>query len=532
MRHNISTVFLILAVCWPTTTAFSQTGKRDFIPSSAMAAVFLKPQDALAQPSMELVPREIISAFGKQELGFDPLEITDATLLIDSFSDLDEPPGFALVLQFASPQRLSEKIIGNLEKGELNGKPVYRSDRRAPVFYLPNERTLFIGMEPMIVKMQSAAGASSELISLIGQNESPAHLQLLMVMEPIRGMIKENLPLAQQIPPPFQSFLELPDLIGNVVAEVDFSEKSSAQLKIGAVNDQAAQKIDEMVRQAITMGTQMILAQVSEQMQGQSPELQTAVQQYINRVGKYFETGFRPQIEGSNLVFRAEEQSQLTAMATIGVLTGLLLPAVQQVREAARRTESMNNLRQIALAFHNYESAFGRFPQNIVADDGTPLLSWRVAILPFMEQNALYDQFHLSEPWDSEHNLPLLDHMPDIYQNSNVMLDNKTVYQGFVGPGTVFEGGKVRFRDILDGTSNTILCVESDMDTAVEWSRPADLPFDPDQPVAGVGSLRPNGFNASLCDGSVRLIHTSIDQEVLHNLIQMNDGNVINMDDQ
>ncbi len=79
----------------------------------------------------------------------------------------------------------------------------------------------------------------------------------------------------------------------------------------------------------------------------------------------------------------------------------------------------MNNLKQIGLAMHNYESTFGTFPPAYIADKATgkPLLSWRVAILPFLEQDALYKQFHLDEPWDSAHNKTLIARMPPVYRS-------------------------------------------------------------------------------------------------------------------
>ena len=511
--------------------AFAQETGEDLIPSSAMAALFLKPRDALMQPSMELVPREVITAYGKQELGFDPMDISTAMVLVDTVQDTDEPPGFAAVLQFESPPVLSQKVTRNMEKGELNGKTVYRAGDMPPMLLVLDDRTMIFGSEPFVRKMESATGANSELISLIRENNSPAHFKAFFVMEPVRGLINENLPPAERIPPPFQDFLKLPNLTKNVVAEIDFSENSYSLMKIGAVDAAAAGQIDNMMKKGLEMGKQMLLAEVANQTRNQSPAVQEAIEQYINRVAAYLQAHSWPKVEGSDLVFRQEGQAGVTSMATIGILTGLLLPAVQQVREAARRTSSMNNLRQISLAFLNYESAYRHLPGNIEAEDGTPLLSWRVAILPFMEESALYEQFHLDEPWDSEHNIQLLDQMPMIYRNPNVDLFNQTVYQGFSGPGTMFERGKMRIAEVTDGTSNTILCVESDPESAVEWSRPSDLPFDPEQPIRGVGNLRPAGFNAAFVDGSVQLISPSIDQRMLRLLIQRNDGGAIRYDD-
>src|SRR5207249_2796575 len=84
-------------------------------------------------------------------------------------------------------------------------------------------------------------------------------------------------------------------------------------------------------------------------------------------------------------------------------------------RIAGRRTVSQNNLKQIGLAMHNYHDTYRHFPPQALTDkNGKPLLSWRVAVLPFIEQDNLYRQFKLDEPWDSEHNRKLLERMPKL----------------------------------------------------------------------------------------------------------------------
>jgi RNA polymerase sigma factor (sigma-70 family) len=114
-------------------------------------------------------------------------------------------------------------------------------------------------------------------------------------------------------------------------------------------------------------------------------------------------------------------------------------PEDQADRQAnsAQRGQSMNHLRQIMIAIHNYHDAYNYLPADIRDKDGKPLLSWRVALLPFIEYDALYRQFKLDEPWDSEHNLKLLAHMPAPYRVGIEPKDSThTYYQAFAGPGT------------------------------------------------------------------------------------------------
>ena len=240
------------------------------------------------------------------------------------------------------------------------------------------------------------------------------------------------------------------------------------------------------------------------------------------------EDQMRPTRNQKTILFEAKNQGgQISNVAVIGTLTAMLLPAVQQAREAARRTSSMNNLKQIGLAFHNYFEVHRKFPSNIRDKNGRPLLSWRVAILPYLEESKLYEEFHLDESWDSEHNIQLLSKMPHVFANPNLELENRTVYLGFEGNDTAFGDKPIGFAQILDGTANTILAVEANEDAAVNWSAPQDIPFDPALDVNAVGNLRPGGFNALLLDGSVRFFPNSIEQQALKNWIQKSDGNIV-----
>ena len=224
-----------------------------------------------------------------------------------------------------------------------------------------------------------------------------------------------------------------------------------------------------------------------------------------------------------------------SGQATAGIVTGaigilmmpclvaLLLPAVQSAREAARRAQCVNNMKQIGLAMYNYQSNYGTFPPSYTTDaDGKPLLSWRVLILPYLEQNDLYEQFELSEPWDSPANQTLLSSMPDVFKcPSEPGLENGlTSYEVLVGPGTIFENGRATdIAEITDGTASTLLVAESP--DHVEWTSPQDVAYVPGGRVA-VGSSHPRGYNALFADGSVQFqqpasMPNSIDQIAVRN---------------
>jgi uncharacterized protein (TIGR03067 family) len=204
----------------------------------------------------------------------------------------------------------------------------------------------------------------------------------------------------------------------------------------------------------------------------------------------------------------------------------------EKLKLAAAKAQSENNLKQIGLAMHTFHDTYQQLPKNaIYSKDGKPLLSWRVAILPFIEENPLFMEFRQNEPWDSPHNKKLLAKMPKVYEPvlGKPKQPYSTYYQVFTGPGTVFEGEKkLGIRDILDGTSNTILVVEAG--EAVPWTKPQDLPFDPKKKeLPKVGGLFPDGFHIALCDGSTRWVNGRPDPRVLRAAITRAGGEAINL---
>jgi hypothetical protein len=215
-------------------------------------------------------------------------------------------------------------------------------------------------------------------------------------------------------------------------------------------------------------------------------------------------------------------------------------PFLAEVERAAQRKSSENNLRQIALAMHAAHDTFGALPNAAICDkEGKPLLSWRVHILPFIEQENLYKQFKLDEPWDSPNNIKLLDRMPSTFALTMRPAKRKgeTFVRVFTGRDTPFDltaprPGPItlglRLTDFLDGTSNTLMIVEAA--EAVPWTKPDDLPYDAKKPIPKLGGAVPGRFFAVFADGSVRSLSTKLDEVVLRALITPKGGEVVSPD--
>lgn len=206
----------------------------------------------------------------------------------------------------------------------------------------------------------------------------------------------------------------------------------------------------------------------------------------------------------------------------------------------AHRTRSLENLKIIGLAMHNFHDSMGAFPAAAITDkNGKALLSWRVMLLPYLEEDKLYKEFKLDEPWDSKHNIKLLEKIPKVYAqpiSGKPAKPYTTYYQVFTGPGTIFDpklsraAGALalgsRLANITDGTSNTVLALEGA--EAVPWTKPEDIKYDAKK-APKIGGLFKEGTNMVFGDGAVRRVGRKIDATSLHAIISAQGGEVVDV---
>lgn len=223
----------------------------------------------------------------------------------------------------------------------------------------------------------------------------------------------------------------------------------------------------------------------------------------------------------------------------VGFVVLLVLPAIQQAKEAPRRTQCKNNLKQIGLALRNYHDAYLTFPYaGGVTPDAGQVCSWRVAIAVYMEAIPWYTWYHLNETWDSAHNSQYQDKCPVAYHCPSHPTDNHfTAYAMLTGPGTVGGDGltATKLGDITDGTSQTLMIVEA-CGREIIWTEPRDvevtdeslgvnLPGDRPGHSRGIlSSHHVGGAHGLLADGTVRFFAETMDKTVLKALTTINGG--------
>lgn len=318
--------------------------------------------------------------------------------------------------------------------------------------------------------------------------------------------------LGQQIPLPLGDFSlkELTEGFRFIAFGLRIGDAAAARLVLEASTPAMAEKLHK----AASGGLQA--AKALPALQEQGPKADEIVKLLT------------PQLEGQRLSITLTKQNGGVQQVMAQLSEGL-----KRAHGAATRVTSMNNLKQIVLGMHNHHDTFLKFPARASrSPEKKSLLSWRVKILPFVEGAALYDQFKHDEPWDSPHNKALIAKMPRVFASPlappELAAEGKTTYVVPVAPKSIFAGDEaLSIRDIVDGTSNTVIVVEALPEKAVIWTKPDDLEIDDKAPLTGLAGSPREAFLAAFADGSVRTFPDSIDLTVFRALLTKDGGEAV-----
>ncbi len=518
-----------------------------FCTPQTVAVAYLQPQRLMESPAAELLPTEVATAAGLKYLGIDPAKVKSVQVVIEP--PMGQTMFGAAIIKTSEPvdmesvmAKLPPELAGQFTKAEAGGRPFYKPQQaEMPAAYLPDDNTLVVATMPMLKKLfAKPSSQTGPVLDRLTATPVDDDFYLMVDTETLRPLISMGLMGATaEVPPEARKFLDAPQYIRDVELSLNLTGNGPTQLLLHANDPGDAAKLVDLVNDAKAM-SQAQQQQEIARMLASDDTVEQALGQYMQRMQTHI-NAIEPQVDGDTLtLFKVEDANlggnPMVSVAIIGVLVALLLPAVQAAREAARLNSSMNNMKQLLLSMHNYHDATKAFPAHaIYSADGKPLLSWRVAVLPYLEQKQLYDQFHLDEPWDSEHNLKLAKQMPLVFAEPSSTLDpaeGKTNYLGVGGDKGVFPKQKkgMGIRNITDGTSNSIAIVQVDDEHAVPWTKPVDFTPDADDPMSGIGPLHAGVFLAGFCDGHVDAIAYTIDPETLKALFTRNGGEVVGND--
>ncbi len=409
------------------------------------------------------------------------------------------------------------------------------SPETEPSVAFPTEKTMLFGRVAVLKKLIDANGPSSgALAERLSKESLDADLVMVSLLADHEDSVKA-----------------FADVMGG-----DLPEDAATALDLSTAVDAVVARIDLGAESLIDVVLETESAEVAGQLAAKGKEGVKALQQLVG-VFKSFAGQDQDALAifglaESTLAGVSIERSETTVHGKVAApsdwspVVALVNDAVEQAKGAAKAASAKRDFKEIGVAFHNFHDAYGGFPSVAAFQDaeGKPLLSWRVALLPYLEESALFEEIALDEAWDSEQNKALLERMPAIFKSPGVDEPGMTTVVAVVGDttglgplpkGAPFRPGNpktnIKFRDLTDGSSNTILVIRTTPENAVPWTKPADLPFDEEKLDQLVVDSSDGAFMAIFADGSVNKLDAKIPAEVLRELLIRNDGEIPRYDE-
>lgn len=507
----------------------AQQDANSYVPTDAAISLRVKVQRLAKSVILETMPVEVAEAWCLDTLGLDLASVDEVKVLMGIPTGPEPPPLGAVVYLTADydPSGIDPEKLGVRDITKTGNDYLIDLGPESVVIHMVDKRTAVIALTRMLEPMLAAAEGEGTLAELLADNPmDDASAQLVASIDPARPTLTMLTgQLGQVIPPPFQRALEIPDLVDGLVIQGSVDTMSKFKLDLITPKEADAKELNKIIFELIASAKMMAVAAAESDIRGEGP-MADAQRGYIKRISESITAMLTPKQVGNRVTVNGEAGA---TVATTGVLVALLLPAVQAARESARRAQAMNNLRQIGLAFHNYHDVHGKFPSDIVDDEGEKLLSWRVELLPYLGQQALYQQFRRDEPWDSAHNSKLSETALAVFTDPSVIAPpNHAVFQACIGEGLAFTADEENtIADMRDGTSNTIMVVEVDAASSVPWAKPTDVEIDMGNPLQHMGKSHPGIFHVLLGDGSIHAVSNFIDVDVFRSLLTRDGGEQI-----
>jgi hypothetical protein len=283
---------------------------------------------------------------------------------------------------------------------------------------------------------------------------------------------------------------------------LDLGAKPRAELILQSTDATAAKKLAALISAGVSLVGEMKFLGEDKILKDLLPkEFETAA------------SALKPNVVENQVRVQVTETDAIRALA-------VLADTIRERKDSAERSTVGLSFRDILIAMHRYLDANGTLPAHaIYSKAGKPLLSWRVALLPYLDEGKLYAEFKLDEPWDSPNNKKLIARMPRVYQSPK-MRDARpglTTYLAAIGKEFIFTGTMVGtlMKEIHDGTSNTAILVDVNDETGVIWTKPDDLVVDKKDPWKGLLGHYPAFVLVGMADGSMMRVAKTAKSEAL-----------------
>ena len=389
---------------------------------------------------------------------------------------------------------INDAQLENSETIKLNGKDYYVEPTVENMHLLLEEKKFEIGSKDYLLAQRPALLTATLKAAMGEMGKAP--VKIVIDMEQDRAFFLEAVDMAKQqgAPPMILPFLDLPKKINLLTLSID--PNSDEMLKLTAKSGKPSDA--KFVSNAIDG-----LLGIAKMSTAQGPK-NTPGLELLKAIS-------------ANTKTSTKDNDTFLIIKKPAGFDELLQKTMAQAEEMNKKMQKTNNLRQLLLAMHNYESAFRKLPFNDDMGGRASLeLSWRVRVAPFFEEGSLYEKFRVNEPWDSENNKPLAEEMPEIYGKDSKA--GKTAY-------CWIESNVQGFANITDGTSNTIAMIEST--ELVPWTQAKDISIEAAEKLI-LGLPDGQEIIVGMYDGSVTRLDNKIPLEKLHAMLTPDGGEVIN----
>lgn len=506
----------------------SEKPSADLVAQSAFMSFTLYPKEITSIEALKLFPHEIVTAWGKKEFGFDPMLIKQATFMMKAPTALDElnqgPTPYAAVFHFEEMQGLSGGMIDELEKKVIAGKTVFSSGNEyEPSFMVVDESTMVVGNEAYFEEM--IVSPPGRVATLMKEGTATGQAFAYLDVKGVEGVIDEILAEAGDqyvLAPEVERMKLIPGLLNSIEAAVETKSKFEGKVILHARNSADAEELNEILVDGMEYGRKSMLTTMTQQMDMNDP-VEASVVAYTKRMYEKYEKQLTPSVKGKDLTVTLNEE-----ILALPFLVGMLGTSGYRMMESPEvRMTPQTTLRTTTLAFHNYYSAYQKFPPRAVVDEnGKELFSGRASMLPFLEQNNLFQQLRLDEPWDSKHNRQFSEFGVPQFGMSP---DGKATVRFPVFPDSLWDDKNAGsgFGDITDGTSNTIFAIDAPPEAAVSWADPSPWKISTTNPMKDVFGDR-DEVAVSMMDGSTRVLKKAeMTNEKLKAMLTVSGGEVI-----
>ena len=473
-----------------------------FIPTDAVVALALDPHQLFAAPNFRLLANTQLGRQIHADLGYDVSKLEQVVIIGGLGKKLGEFFTGAIVRykQPVDQEQVLQALAPEWDEAAEGDRKFFRPIEGGRCVCFADNRTVVTADEQTLKKMLTApADAESPLLSTLRKADDAAGALVVVEMALIRPQIMTYM-LFNKLPapfdkPPLDGVKEVPKNIDEAILKFDITPVTGITLNLRAKDQEGAIATEALVMNVV----EKIGESVDEMVANVDPNGGMAANGAANALADMydgFKSHFTHKQEGDQLILTyvgMPLQNQIVVMGPMvfGFIPTMIATADQQavrdqlVKIGAAPMPPLPRKEPILLRPSSRE--------------GKPLLSWRVHLLPFLGEDALYKKFHLDEPWDSEHNKKLISHMPRVYRTPGQPFDGRAYYVLPTGAGTVFEGQERPKPDsITDPKGATILVVEVFDERGPTWTKPEDLKFDRADPGANLTHLAKFKFQARL----------------------------------